>query len=117
MDALDEYVEELRRSKGEGVPDFSKDDGRTEAKILFLHRDPGNSGASKTGFVDRGNPHATAKNFREASEKAGLDRKLTIAWNAVPWPVGERTFVEELERVRWKGGSTDCWHCYGKCGL
>ena len=100
MDALDEYVEELRRSKGKGIPDFSTHDGRTEAKILFLHRDPGNSGASKTGVVDRHNPYATAKNFREANEKADLDRKLTIAWNAVPWPVGKSRFVGELERVR-----------------
>jgi uracil-DNA glycosylase len=103
MDALDEYVEELRRSKGEGVPDFSINDGRTEARVLFLHRDPGNSGASKTGEVDRDNPYITAKNFREANEKAGLDRKLTIAWNAVPWPVEESTFARELERVRSEG--------------
>jgi uracil-DNA glycosylase len=103
MDALDEYVEKLRRSKGASVPDFSIHDGRTEAKILFLHRDPGKSGASKTGVVDRDNPYATAKNFREANEKAGLDRKLTIAWNAVPWPVGESEFVAELERVRLEG--------------
>jgi hypothetical protein len=100
MDALDEYVKELRLSKGEGVPDFSINDGRTEAKVLFLHRDPGKSGASKTGRVDRDNPYITAKNFREANEKAGLDRKLTIAWNAVPWPVGESTFARELKRVR-----------------
>ena len=35
MDALDKYVEELRWSKGDGVPTFSTKDGRTEAKVLF----------------------------------------------------------------------------------
>ena len=40
MDALNEYVKELRLSKGEGIPDFSTNDGRAEAKVLFLHRDP-----------------------------------------------------------------------------
>jgi len=36
MDALDEYVEELRRSKGQSVPEFSSSDGRMGAKVLFL---------------------------------------------------------------------------------
>jgi uracil-DNA glycosylase len=103
VDALDEYVEDLRLSKGESVPRLSQNDGRTEARVLFLHRDPGKSGASTTGVVDRDNPYITAKNFREANEKAGLDRKLTIAWNAVPWAVGERTFARELEKVRSEG--------------
>jgi uracil-DNA glycosylase len=103
MDAIDKYVKELRLSKGEDIPDFSTKGGRTEAKILFLHRDPGKSGASKTGVVDRDNPYTTAKNFREANEKANLDRKLTIAWNAVPWPVDESTFARELETVRSEG--------------
>ena len=79
MDALDEYVEDLRLSKCESVPRFSQNDGRTKARVLFLHRDPGKSGASTTGVVDRDNPYITAKNFREANEKAGLDRELTIA--------------------------------------
>jgi uracil-DNA glycosylase len=100
MDALDQYVTDLRASKGDGVPAFSEHDGRTNAKILFLHRDPGRSGASRTRVVDRGNPYSTAKNFREANERVGLDRKLTIVWNAVPWPVGESTFALELEKVR-----------------
>lgn len=103
MDALDEYVAELRSEKGDGVPEFSQHDGRTEARVLFLHRDPGNSGASRTGVVDRGNPYATARNFREANDAARLDRKLTVVWNAVPWPVGARSFARELERVRSEG--------------
>ncbi|MDP9476080.1 MAG: hypothetical protein M3R38_10430 [Actinomycetota bacterium] len=103
MDELDEYVEKLRLSKGEDVPGFSTNDGRTEAKVLFLHRDPGRSGASKTGVVDRDNPYNTAKNFRDANAKANLDRKLTVVWNAVPWPVGESTFARELEKVRLEG--------------
>ena len=104
MDTLDEYVHGLRRSKGKGIPTFSNNDGRTKAKILFLLRDPGRSGASKTSEVDRGNPGSTAKNFREANDAAGLNRKLTISWNAVPWPVPDgSTFAKELNKVREEG--------------
>jgi uracil-DNA glycosylase len=105
MDALDRYVEEIRRSKGEGVPipAFSRHDGRTEAQVLFLLRDPGASGASESGEIDRGNSRSAARNFRIANDAAGLDRKLTISWNAVPWPVGDRKFTAELDRVRSEG--------------
>jgi hypothetical protein len=41
VDKLDKYVEELRQSKGKGVPKLSPYDGRTEAKVLFLLQDPG----------------------------------------------------------------------------
>jgi hypothetical protein len=103
VDTLDEYVEKLRRSKGEGIPKFSPHDGRTEAMVLFLLRDPGGSGAVTTGVADRSNPGAAAKNFRAANDAANLDRKLTISWNAVPWPVGQNNFNEELDKVRSEG--------------
>ena len=101
MDSLDAYVKELRDSKEEWIPEFSPHDGRTQARVLFLLRDPGNSGAAKTRVVDRCNPGPTAKNFREANEKADLNRRLTVSWNAVPWPVRENsTFGLQLEEVR-----------------
>lgn len=104
MDKLDKYVEELRQSKGDGIPTFSPHDGRTEAKVLFLLQDPGKSGASQTDVADRGNPGSTAKNFEKANTAADLDRELTISWNAVPWPLpDDSTFVKELEKVREEG--------------
>lgn len=104
MGKLDEYVEELRQSKGEGVPRFSPHDGRTGAKVLFSLQDPGKSGASQTRVADRGNRGSTAKNLREANDAAGLARELTISWNAVPWPLpDDSTFAKELERVREEG--------------
>lgn len=105
MDELEVYVDKLKRSTGYNeIPQFSQKDGRTKAKILFLHRDPGNSGASMTGVVDRDNPKITAKNFREANEKVGLDREQTIAWNIVPWPVGERAIAPQVEAaLPWLG--------------
>lgn len=100
MDALDTYVAELRKSKGERVPEFSSDDGRAEARALFFLRDPGHSGATKTNVVDRDNPDSTARNFRLANERAALPREVTLSWNAVPWPVPEdSTFSRELEHV------------------
>ncbi len=104
MDELDKYVEDLRQSKGPKVPSFSTEDGRTNAKILFLLQDPGKSGASKTNIVDRDNHDPTAKRFREVNDAVGLDRKLTISWNTIPWPISEEsTFSKELEKVRSEG--------------
>lgn len=102
MKPLDEYVAQLRADKGAEVPDFSTEDGGTEARVLYLLQDPGNSGASRSGVVKRDNEGLTAKNFREANE--GLDQRLAITWNAVPWPVPEcSTPAKELRVARDEG--------------
>lgn len=107
MDQLDVYLDELREYKErDDIPQFSSKDGRTKAKVLFLQRDPGNSGASKSGVVDRDNDYRTAKNFKEAN--VGLDRKLAISWNVVPWPASEGTFASQVEdALPWLGKLLD----------
>ena len=50
-DALDRYLDDLRRDGPDGarIPVFDDADGRTDAVILFLFQDPSNSGAKLDG--------------------------------------------------------------------
>lgn len=86
---LNQLVRRVRREAGQGsaVPFFDPDDGGIEARCLFLLEAPG-PGAVASGFVSRNNPDETAKNFLLLNREAGLDRKLTVSWNIVPWYIG-----------------------------
>lgn len=87
---LTAFVEELRVEAGPGaeVPYFDPWDGGVEATTLFLLEAPGPK-AVCSGFVSRDNPDETAKNFYDLSVEAGIDRRNTIIWNAVPWYIGD----------------------------
>lgn len=87
---LTAFVEELRAEAGSGaqVPYFDPWDGGIEATALFLLEAPGRK-AVLSGFVSRDNPDETAKNFFELNVEAGIDRKKTVVWNAVPWYIGD----------------------------
>lgn len=101
MDALDEYLAWLREQRGVmsgDVPRFSDKDGRTAARVLFLFQDPGNSGAARSGVVDRCNDGPSAKAFRKAN-KGVLDREETVSWNAIPWAM-QGTVADEKRLVR-----------------
>ena len=91
---LTTFVEELREEAGAGaeIPYFDPWDGGVEARILFLLEAPGPK-AVRSGFVSRNNPDETAKNFHELNMEAGIDRKTTIIWNAVPWYIGDGTKI------------------------
>lgn len=86
---LTKFVEELRLQAGPDVaiPYFDPWDGGVNADTLFLLEAPGPK-AVKSGFISRNNPDETAKNFYELCSAAGLDRKMTVVWNAVPWYIG-----------------------------
>jgi uracil-DNA glycosylase len=87
--SLTTLVEDLRRQAGPGatVPYFDPWDGGVDAEILFLLEAPG-AKAVQSGFISRNNPDESAKNFFELCVEAGLDRKRTVVWNAVPWYIG-----------------------------
>lgn len=87
---LTAFVEELRAEAGPqaAVPYFDPWDGGVEATILFLLEAPGPR-AVRSGFVSRNNPDETAKNFFELNAEAGIDRRRTVIWNAVPWYIGD----------------------------
>ncbi|MEQ1795399.1 MAG: uracil-DNA glycosylase [Nitrospira sp.] len=86
---LTSFVEDLRAEAGPGaeVPYFDPWDGGVEATTLFLLEAPG-AKAVHSGFVSRNNPDETAKNFFELNVEAGINRKRTVIWNAVPWYIG-----------------------------
>lgn len=101
----------LREKTGRGkhIPFFSRDDGGVDARCLFLLEAPSNT-AVDTGFVTRENEFLldrtdyTARNFREANEKAKLDRELTLSWYIVPWFVGNGTKMRSPTAAEIKRG-------------
>jgi hypothetical protein len=99
VDRLDEYLAKLMCITGrDDIPRFSPKDGRLDATVLFFQQDPGRSGASSSGIVDRDNDGPTARNFKEANDGV-LDRKLAISWNIVPWPLGERSVSDQIDEA------------------
>ena len=89
VEALTRFVKNLRQFKGErfAIPDFDPWDGGVWAEVLFLLEAPG-ARAVASGFVSRNNPDETAKNFYQLNAAAGIDRRQTVTWNAVPWYIG-----------------------------
>lgn len=66
------------------VPTFDPLDGGVLADVLLLMEAPGPK-TKETGFVSRDNPDMSADNMRGFLEDAGIDRRRTLIWNAVPW--------------------------------
>ncbi|MGE8098089.1 uracil-DNA glycosylase [Pseudomonas fluorescens] len=94
MAPLTRFVEELRVSAGTGaaIPYFDPWDGGVEADVLFLLEAPGPK-AVGSSFISRNNPDETAKNFFNLTNEAGLQRKKSVVWNAVPWYIGSGTKI------------------------
>lgn len=86
------YAEKLRRNSGVEVPHFDPLDGGIEAKALFLFEKPGpmTADGSGSGFISQNNDDPTAKATYRFMRQAGIARKLTVAWNVVPWWNGTR---------------------------
>jgi hypothetical protein len=102
VDKLDRYLEEVRKlrsGRGDDIPVFDDDDGRTDARVLFLFQDPGKSGAERSGRVSRTNEDPSARTFKKLNEDVGLNPKLTVSWNTIPWAMQD-SFPKELARVR-----------------
>jgi hypothetical protein len=94
MKDLVRLVDRMRNAKGASykIPDFDPLDGGSNAQVLFLLEAPGPN-AVASGFVSRNNPDETAKNFFLLNNEAGIDRRHTITWNAVPWYIGSGTKI------------------------
>lgn len=92
-------LEGMRKAKGSGyeIPDFDPLDGGTDAQVLFLLEAPGPK-AIASGFVSRNNPDETAENFFLLNAEAGIDRRRTVIWNAVPWYIGSGTKIRPAKR-------------------
>lgn len=101
---LGRLVDEIRREregflgfKKEHVPDFDPMDGGIDAKALFLQETPGPR-AVESGFISRNNPDSTAENTFNLQNEAGIDRKLTVRWNVVPWYIGDGRHIRPANR-------------------
>lgn len=99
VEELARFVERLRKAKGPDheIPDFDPLDGGTDAKVLFLLEAPGPK-AIASGFISRNNPDETAKNFFLLNAEAGIERRHTVTWNAVPWYIGSGTRIRPARR-------------------
>lgn len=82
---LKPLLDAIRARHGE-VPDPDPLDGGTEARLLLLLETPGPR-IRRTGFVSRDNPAETAANLFRALQAAGIARRDTLIWNAVPWVI------------------------------
>ncbi len=93
---LNNLVREIRAERSEecslfedgSIPFFDPMDGGLRADCLFLFEAPGGK-AVDSGFISRNNDDQTAHNFFDMNNEVDLDRKLTVAWNVVPWALRE----------------------------
>ncbi|WP_375460592.1 uracil-DNA glycosylase family protein [uncultured Enterovirga sp.] len=77
------YLADLRARHGD-VPDPDPLDGGADARLLLLLETPGPR-IRPTMIVSRDNPSGTGRNLRAMMERAGIARRDTLIWNAVPW--------------------------------
>ncbi|MBB3691719.1 uracil-DNA glycosylase family protein [Sphingomonas sp. BK580] len=75
---------------GRDVPGFDPNDGGAAARLLLLLETPGAHGPA---IVSRDHATGTSRNLKRFLADAGIERRDTLLWNAVPWNVhapGER---------------------------
>src|ERR1700682_1396185 len=90
---LTAYAAKLRLRDSVEVPEFDPLDGGIDALVLFLAEKPGPMTAdgskfgarSGAGFISRDNDDPSAEATIDFMHKAGIPRKLTVAWNVIPW--------------------------------
>ena len=84
MRPIAQFAARLRLETGKPIPDADPCDGGIEARLLLLLERPPPA-IQKVGFVSRDNATPTARNIRSFTGTAGLPRRSTLIWNAVPW--------------------------------
>ena len=70
------------------VPGADPDGGGTHARVLLLLETPSRAGGYTTGLISVDNDDTAAANLWRGLDAVGLDRRLVLVWNAVPWYVG-----------------------------
>ncbi|MHC9420405.1 uracil-DNA glycosylase family protein [Sphingomonas citri] len=72
---------------GREVPGFDPNDGGAAARLLLLLETPGAHGPA---IVSRDHATGTSRNLKRFLADAGIERRDTLLWNAVPWNVHAR---------------------------
>jgi uracil-DNA glycosylase len=70
------------------VPGADPDGGGINARVLLLLETPSRAGGYTTGLSSVDNDDTAAANLWRGLDAVGLDRRLVLVWNAVPWYVG-----------------------------
>ena len=100
---LNRFVDQLRRERADdSVPYVDPDSGGNEALILALFQDPGPKTRAGTGsgMLSWANDDPSAACFCRLLAKTGLDWKLLVPWNAVPWQTGGKNTAAVLAQGR-----------------
>ncbi len=87
VEPLTEYVHGLHKRGFGEVPYFDPLDGGVKARILFLFEKPGPKTSVEgggSGFISRNNNDETAAATFAFMAQAGIARKDTVIWNAIP---------------------------------
>ena len=80
------FARSIAAERGAEVPDPDPLDGGVEARLLLLLETPGPS-IGRTGFVSRDNATGAAANLFRFLNEAGIARRDTLIWNALPWVI------------------------------
>ena len=83
FEQLEAYRHEIT-ARHVATPHVDPLDGGVAARILLLLETPGPTGSTPR-FVSRDNPTGTARNLTRFLAAAGIERRHTLLWNAVPW--------------------------------
>ncbi len=70
------------------VPGADPDGGGLAARVLLLLETPSRAGGYTTGLISIDNDDTAAANLWRGLAAVGLDRRLVLVWNAVPWYLG-----------------------------
>lgn len=114
---LRDLASRIARANDATVPDPDPLDGGAEARLLLLLETPGPA-ITRTGLVSRDNPTGTAANLFRFLREAGIARRDTLIWNAIPWVIHEEGALNRVPRRSelnaaspWLGPLLDCLPC------
>ena len=96
---LTDFVRRLRAARGgDSVPWFDPTEGGASARILLLFENPGRraDAAQGSGFISADNDDKSAENMWGFFRQAGIDRREVVAWNIVPWYLGDESRIGDV---------------------
>ena len=97
---INALVDELRGWGRGWVPYVAPIYGGVDARMLSVLRDPGrgtNDASDGSGFLCLENDDATAEQFANLLDEAGISPAEMVPWNAYPWFINRRPKTGELD--------------------